>query len=125
MPMHADQLDVPVATVRRLVDGQFPQWAALPVRPLASSGTVNALFRIGDDLVARLPRHEDAVPLIRNELRWLREAAAGLPVVMFARIGDRVDDPWFTALAETTLGRACPDGLSWSAGRPRPPASSP
>ena len=46
MTMHADQLSVPVETVRRLIADQFPQWAALPVVP-AFAGTVNALFRIG------------------------------------------------------------------------------
>ncbi len=113
-----------VALLRTLLSDQAPHLLDRPLIEIPG-GQDNRVVRIGDDLVARLPRHEDAVPLIRNELRWLREAAAGLPVVMFARIGHREDDPWFTALAETTLGPTCPDGLSWSACRPRPPAWSP
>jgi len=53
--MHADQIDVDGATVRRLLAAQFPEWGALPVRPVDSSGTVNTIFRIGDHLAARFP----------------------------------------------------------------------
>jgi hypothetical protein len=55
MDMHGGQLNVPAETVRELVDAQFPAWRDLPVRKLSSSGTVNALFRVGEALVARLP----------------------------------------------------------------------
>jgi hypothetical protein len=51
--MHANQLTVSVETVRKLVDEQFPEWRGLPVRGVASRGTVNALFRIGDKFLAR------------------------------------------------------------------------
>jgi aminoglycoside phosphotransferase (APT) family kinase protein len=53
--MHPGQLDVAPETVRRLVARQFPKWRDLPVRAVRAQGTVNALFRLGDDLVARLP----------------------------------------------------------------------
>ena len=69
MTMHADQLDIPVETVRRLIAEQFPQWTALPVRPLASAGTVNALFRIGDQLTGRFPLQPLEVATARE---WLR-----------------------------------------------------
>ena len=72
MTMHADQLHVPLETVRHLIAEQFPQWAALPVRPLASTGTVNALFRIGDRLTGRFPLQPLEVAEAR---RWLEEEA--------------------------------------------------
>ncbi|HZA72579.1 MAG TPA: aminoglycoside phosphotransferase family protein [Propionibacteriaceae bacterium] len=72
MTMHADQLHVPLETVRRLIAEQFPEWAALPVRPLASAGTVNALFRIGDQLTGRFPLQPLEVAEAR---RWLEEEA--------------------------------------------------
>jgi aminoglycoside phosphotransferase (APT) family kinase protein len=53
--MHPHQLTVPVELVRGLVAEQFPEWACLPIERVASSGTVNALFRIGDGLAARFP----------------------------------------------------------------------
>lgn len=55
MTMHTDQLHVDAQTVRRLVEVQFPQWRGLPVAELRTPGTVNAIFRIGDDLAARFP----------------------------------------------------------------------
>jgi aminoglycoside phosphotransferase (APT) family kinase protein len=55
MDMHVGQLSVAADTVRELVAAQFPGWRDLPVRPLGSTGTVNALFRVGEGLVARFP----------------------------------------------------------------------
>jgi len=51
--MHADEVDTDVALVRRLFAVQFPQWADLPIQPVPSAGTDNALYRLGDDLVER------------------------------------------------------------------------
>ena len=53
--MHAGQLTIPTDTVRALVRDQFPQWRDLSVRALGTQGTVNAIFRVGDGLVARFP----------------------------------------------------------------------
>jgi aminoglycoside phosphotransferase (APT) family kinase protein len=53
--MHPGQLDVTTDLVTRLVRSQFPEWSGLRVSGVRSHGTVNALFRIGDDLVARFP----------------------------------------------------------------------
>ncbi|GAB2606563.1 putative phosphotransferase [Paractinoplanes abujensis] len=70
--MHADQLDIPAATVRALVDAQFPQWRDLPLRELDTQGTVNAIFRLGDSYTLRFPLQPR--PGARE---WLvREAAA-------------------------------------------------
>lgn len=54
--MHADELHIDEHLVRRLVRDQLPQWAELPVVRVESTGTVNALYRLGDDMVVRLPR---------------------------------------------------------------------
>lgn len=69
--MHADQLDIDAATVRALVDEQFPAWRELPIRPLASQGTVNAIFRLGDRLTARFPLQPRD-----NARQWLADEAA-------------------------------------------------
>jgi aminoglycoside phosphotransferase (APT) family kinase protein len=68
--VHPEQLTVTAEAVRGLVDNQFPQWRDLPVRAIRTQGTVNALFRLGDGLVARFP----LVP--RNDTRrWLESEA--------------------------------------------------
>lgn len=53
MRMHSDQLTVSPESVRALVSEQFPRWRGLPVRRVAAHGTVNAIFRIGEDFTAR------------------------------------------------------------------------
>src|SRR4051812_41323888 len=78
--MHADEVETDVALVRRLLAGQFPQWADLPVRPVPSWGTDNALYRLGDDLVVRLPRIGWAVTDVEAEQRRLRFLAPCLPL---------------------------------------------
>jgi aminoglycoside phosphotransferase (APT) family kinase protein len=55
MRMHADQVDVTVADARRLLRDHVPELADRPVRPVDSGGTVNAVFRVGDDLALRIP----------------------------------------------------------------------
>ncbi|MEV0200302.1 aminoglycoside phosphotransferase family protein [Nonomuraea sp. NPDC050691] len=76
--MHADQLTVTPETVRALVDEQFPGWRELPVRRVASQGTVNAIFRIGDELTARFPLQPGDVESIRRGLESEAEAAREL-----------------------------------------------
>ncbi|GGM07578.1 phosphotransferase [Streptomyces fumigatiscleroticus] len=77
--MHADELEIDAPLVRRLVAGQFPRWAGLPVRRLQSSGTENAMFRLGADKVVRLPRLPRAVADIEHERRWLPRLGPHLP----------------------------------------------
>lgn len=71
--MHEDQVDVPVDVVRGLVAAQFPRWAGLPVRVLPGPATVNAVFRLGDDLVARFPLQPDAAGQVAGEVGAARE----------------------------------------------------
>jgi len=76
--MHAGQLLVSAVAVRQLVDEQFPQWRELPIRCLASQGTVNALFRIGDTLLARFPLEPGDIGATRRLLQSEAKAAREL-----------------------------------------------
>ena len=76
MVMHPDQLVIEVETVHAIVSEQFPAWARLPVRGVASEGTVNAIFRLGDGLVARFPLQGDNPSETLHQLE--AEAAAAL-----------------------------------------------
>ena len=58
--MHVDEVDVDVSLVGRLLAAQFPQWADLPIEPVHSAGTDNAIYRVGSDMAVRLPRIEGA-----------------------------------------------------------------
>ncbi|WP_190014249.1 aminoglycoside phosphotransferase family protein [Streptomyces lucensis] len=95
--MHADEADVDAPLVRRLVARRFPEWAGLPVRRLASSGTENAMFRLGPRLVVRLPRRPGAVPDVVHEQRWLPRLGPLLPVAVPEPLGVGEPDedfPW-------------------------------
>lgn len=71
--MHADQLDIDADLVRTLVAIQFPELAGLPVTPLRSAGTVNAIFRLGSDLTIRLPLTAEWSEDLARERRVLGE----------------------------------------------------
>lgn len=53
--MHDDEIPVPDGVVRRLLSSQFPELADETIQRVESSGTVNAIFRVGNDLAARFP----------------------------------------------------------------------
>ncbi|GAA3539849.1 aminoglycoside phosphotransferase family protein [Nonomuraea rosea] len=95
--MHADEVGTDVALVRRLLAGQFPQWADLPVEPFDSPGTVHAIYRLGDHLSVRLPLVEWGSEDVEKEQRWLPRLAPLLPVAIPAVLGKGVPAegfPW-------------------------------
>ncbi|RKT56885.1 aminoglycoside phosphotransferase family protein [Saccharothrix australiensis] len=85
--MHPDEPVIDPPLVRRLLAECFPRWADLPARRVASAGTDNAMFRLGEDLVARLPRIGWAVEGIAHECAWLPRLAPHLPVAVPEPLG--------------------------------------
>jgi aminoglycoside phosphotransferase (APT) family kinase protein len=75
MKMHAGEVDIDEEFVQRLVEAQFPQLADLPIRAVQSTGTVNAIYRLGDHLCARLPRVPSWAQDLEKELNWLPKLA--------------------------------------------------
>ena len=80
--MHADEVDTDPPLVSRLLADQFPQWAHLPIERFESSGTDNAIYRLGEDMAVRLPRIPGGTGTIDKELRWLPKLAPLLPVAI-------------------------------------------
>ena len=107
--MHASEIHIDAALVGRLIAKQFPRWAGLPIREVRSTGTVNAIYRLGDHPCARLPRVEEWAEDLEREWRWLPKLAPHLPL--------RVPEP---------VGKGQPTGLfpfswavyGWIEGRP-------
>ena len=94
---YADQVEIDVVLVHRLVSTQFPQWADLPVRPVENSGWDNRTFRLGDHLSVRLPSAERYAPLVEKEHRWLSRLAPLLPLSIPVPLAMGVpgdDYPW-------------------------------
>ena len=67
------------ALVRRLVDAQFPQWAHLPIRQVVPGGWDNRTFRLGQDLLVRLPSADGYAAAVAKEQRWLPVIAPSVP----------------------------------------------
>ena len=118
--MHAGQLTVSTGTVAELVRRQFPRWAELPVRAVASNGTVNAIFRIGTGLTARFPLQPADVASTRRLLE--SEAAAGRRLVGRTRF--RTPEP--VAIGEPGAGYPLPWSVqTWLPGTVATPSGSP
>jgi aminoglycoside phosphotransferase (APT) family kinase protein len=112
--MHEDELTIGAELVRRLVDRSFPEYADLPLAPLASSGSSNALFRLGDELIVRLPRQPGQSAAIEKEARWLPLIATSLStsvpeVVALGGPGDGYPETW--AVTRWIDGR--PPAVPW------------
>lgn len=79
-PLHDDELLIDLSLVRALVDRALPECASLPLSRLRASGSSNALFRLGDELLVRLPRQPGGSATIEKEARWLPQIGPLLPV---------------------------------------------
>jgi aminoglycoside phosphotransferase (APT) family kinase protein len=81
--MHADQADITETTVAALIAHQLPQWRDQPLTAVTSHGTVNALYRLGDDKLLRLPLQPvtDPEPL-RREQDHARRLQPHVPVAL-------------------------------------------
>ena len=78
MKMHDGEVNIDAELVGRLVATQFPQLSDLPISAFQSTGTVNAIYRIGDQLYARLPRVEKWAEDLDREWHWLPKLAPRL-----------------------------------------------
>jgi len=78
--MHDDEIPVDEGVARRLLAGQFPRWAGLPVRRVPSAGTSHALFRLGRDKSLRLPLYPGPDRQALLEAEWLPRLAPRLPL---------------------------------------------
>ncbi|TDD81516.1 aminoglycoside phosphotransferase family protein [Actinomadura rubrisoli] len=84
---------IDAALVRKLVDTQFPQWTRLPLELLDPAGSDHVIYRLGEELSVRLPRHADAIGQARKEAEWLPRLAPHLPLAIPVPAG--VGEPAF------------------------------
>jgi len=109
---------ITASLVSRLVAEQFPSWAGRPVRPVPADGWDNRSYRLGDDLLVRLPSAADYVEAVAKEDHWLPRLAPQLPL--------QVPEP--VATGHPAAGYAWPWSVRrWIEGRPvlgTPPADA-
>ncbi len=80
--MHDNEQEVNITLVQSLLKEQCSQWADLALNAILSSGTDNALFRLGDKYVVRMPRIEwspgSVSNVINKEYYWVPQIAQHL-----------------------------------------------
>lgn len=69
--MHEGQYEVTEDLVHQLLREQSPEFSSLPLRQVNSTGTDNALFRLGPDMLVRMPIIDWAVAAVAKEHEWL------------------------------------------------------
>lgn len=94
MTLHEDELAVSAEVVRGLVDEQLPRFAGLELSRLPASGSTNVLFRLGDELLVRLPRQPSGSATIDKEAKYLPLIASSVSVRL----------PTVVAMGEPGLG---------------------
>jgi aminoglycoside phosphotransferase (APT) family kinase protein len=106
--MHIDELSTSPSLVARLLQQQFPQWAGLSIEPVESSGTDNALYRLGSELVVRMPRIHWAAGQAEKEHLWLPLLAPHLPLAIPVPLAAGVPGegyPWHWSVCRWLEGR--------------------
>lgn len=98
-PAPVDATRIDAALVAALIRDQFPEWAHLPLRPVPSGGNDHRMFRLGAELVVRLPSAPGYVPQVAKEQEWLPRLGPQLPLPVPILRGtgaptDRFAAPW-------------------------------
>ena len=109
--MHDDELELDEDVVRRLLEEQFPDWRELPLQRVRPDGTVNAIFRLGDELAVRLPRRLGPTEPGGRELEWLPRLAPQLPLEIPLPVAQGLPSdayPWFWEIHTWVDGETVP-----------------
>jgi aminoglycoside phosphotransferase (APT) family kinase protein len=72
--------EIDATLVGRLIRRQFPHWSGLPIAAAEPNGWDNRTFRLGPELLVRLPSADRYAAQVRKEHRWLPVLAPHLPL---------------------------------------------
>lgn len=109
--MPAAEFDVTDDLVRRLIADQHPDLADRSLA-LVANGWDNVIFRLGGDLVVRLPRRQLGADLVLNEQRWLPGLVGRLPIPIAAPVrtgGPAFGYPWAWSICAWFDGEVAAD----------------
>ena len=81
----AAEVDIDLGLVKTLIEDQFPQYTGRHLQPIGS-GWDNVMFRLGDELLVRLPRRAVAAEMSAHERHWLPKLAHRLPIAVPAPV---------------------------------------
>jgi aminoglycoside phosphotransferase (APT) family kinase protein len=77
--MNTSEPFIVVSVALELVRSQFPSWSSLDVTPVEDEGWCNRAFRLGENMIMRLPRHQSYAAQVEKEAAWLPKLAPLLP----------------------------------------------
>lgn len=80
MSQTSNALQITISLVQKLISQQFPQWAHLPITPVAVQGWDNRTFRLGSDMSIRMPSAVCYAAKVHIEQKWLPFLAPHLSV---------------------------------------------
>lgn len=119
--MSLDTFNITVALVSQLIAEQFPQWADLPIRPVAVSGWDNRTFHLGDNMSVRLPSGQEYAAQVLKEQTWLPILSEHVSIPISQMIAMGQPSPnypfhwsiyrWIDGQSANTLQ---PDELEWA-----------
>ena len=78
--MTKKELEINEHLAARLISEQFPVWKGLSIQQILPGGWDNRCFRLGDDLIVRLPSAERYADKVAKEQRWLPKLSSHLTV---------------------------------------------
>ncbi|MFE7671776.1 aminoglycoside phosphotransferase family protein [Streptomyces albidoflavus] len=90
-----DRKPVDAVVAGRLIAAQFPHWSPLEIRPVDAQGWDNCTFRLGDEMLVRLPTAREYALAVEKEHRWLPVLAPALPLDVPVPLARGVPDPDF------------------------------
>lgn len=77
--MSKDQIIINERLVQNLLASQFPEWKGLPIKSVSHQGWDNRTFRLGEDILVRIPSSQEYISQVEKEQLWLPKLAPHLP----------------------------------------------
>lgn len=99
--------------VRHLIAVQFPQWGGLPVQAVSVNGWDNWTFRLGEQMLIRMPSAAEYSPQVEKEQYWLPKLAPFLPLLIPVplAVGEPMDGyPWKWSIYKWLEGEPAASG---------------
>lgn len=96
--LHADEFAINDTLVQQLIALQCPQWSTLTLNRLSTSGTDNVIYRLGEQMLIRLPRTPEAVERTIKEQQWLTKLAPLLPLPISAPLATGISSVIYPAV---------------------------
>lgn len=100
---------VSISLVHQLIEQQFPHWAHLEIKPIEPGGIDNKTFRLGSDMLIRLPSEIQYAQQVEKEQYWLPQLASylSLPIPEPKALGKPISKyPWHWSIYKWIEGES-------------------